>query len=130
MSLLPSSAFRAVNGAVEHLVRSGVGSPLAVGGGVIILETTGHVSGKRRHVPLIGARVGNRVTISTVRADSHWLRNVEENASVRVWLGGKRRSAFARVCRGPVNLVTLDVTDDADPVPAEGSDRSDAVATG
>jgi hypothetical protein len=122
MSLLPSSVVRTANGAVESLVRAGIGSPPALGGGVVVLETTGHKSGKRRHVPVLGARVGNRITVATVRADSHWLRNIEENPSVRVWLGGRRRSALARVSRAPLNLVSLDVVDEpgSDDAPAAG----------
>jgi hypothetical protein len=78
---------------------------------VVVLEMTGSESGRRRQVPVAGARWGDRLTISTVRSGSHWLRNVEINPSVKVWLGGRRRSATATVRRGPLNIVALELTD-------------------
>jgi hypothetical protein len=112
MSLLPSSALRLADRAVDFYVKSGVGSPWRVGGGVVVLETTGARSGRRRQVPVAGARWGDRLAVSTVRSGSHWLRNVEVDPSVKVWLGGRRRSATATVTRGPLNIVTLELTDD------------------
>ena len=112
MSLLSGSVVSALNGLVESVVKAGIGSPWAIGGGVVVLEMTGAETGRRRQVPVAGARWGDRLMISTVRSDSHWLHNVEENPSVRVWLGGRRRSAVARVNRGPINVVTLELADD------------------
>ena len=112
MSLLPGSALRMVDQAVDFYVKAGVGSPWRMGGGVVVLEMTGSKSGKRRHVPVAGARWGNRLVISTVRSGSHWLRNVEAEPSVQVWLGGRRRTATATVTRGPLNVVTLELTDE------------------
>jgi hypothetical protein len=112
MSLLPGSALRMVDQAVDYYVKTGVGSPWRVGSGVVVLEMTGAKSGKRRHVPVAGARWGNHLVISTVRSGSHWLRNVEADPSVQVWLGGRRRTATATVNRGPLNIVTLELTDE------------------
>lgn len=101
------AGFRLLNSVVEPAVKSGVANPLPIGAGAIVLETTGHKSGKTRRVPLLASRVCNRLVVSTVRGDSHWLKNVEKDPSVSVWLNGKARAATAAVQRGPLNVVTL-----------------------
>ncbi len=74
-----------------------------------MLETVGRVSGQPRRVPLLASRVGDKLYVSTVRGDSQWLRNVEADPAVRVWLGGKPRAAQATVARGPLNMVDVEL---------------------
>ncbi|MEO1060206.1 MAG: nitroreductase/quinone reductase family protein [Actinomycetota bacterium] len=102
------SAFRALNSVVVPAVRRGVGSPLPVGVGLVLLETTGRRSGKVREVPLVGFRVLDRVAVSTVRSDSQWLRNLEADADGGVWTWGRRRDVRADVTRGPLNVAVLE----------------------
>ena len=104
------TAFRTLNSVVRPAVLAGAGNPLPIGGGVVVLEVTGRVSGKPRQVPLLTTRVGNRLVVSTVRSDSQWLKNIEADAQVVVHLYGKRRTATASVNRGPLNtaVITLD----------------------
>lgn len=107
-NLIPSRLlFGALNRVVAPLARGGALSPPPLGGGVVVLETTGRRSGKRREVPLLATRVGDRVFVSTVRSDSQWVRNAEADSSVGVWLNGFRRDGVARVRRGPIQLVEV-----------------------
>jgi len=105
---VPQALFREVNRFVKPLVKAGLGSPLPVGLGAVVLESTGRVSGEPREVPVFGLRLGNRIMVSTVRDRSQWLRNLEANEDAAVWYGGRRHPARASVQRGPLNVVTLD----------------------
>jgi hypothetical protein len=104
------TAFRALNRLATPAIKAGLGSPLPSGLGTVVLESTGRVSGKRREVPLLGFRFGDRVLVSTVRNRSQWLRNLEADERAAVWYCGRRHEATASVERGPLNLVTLEIT--------------------
>ena len=90
-------------------VKAGAFTPPPFGVGLVVLETTGHRSGLRREVPLLAARVGRRITVSTGRADSHWVTNLEADEEPAVWVGGCKRAATAEVTRGRVNVASLRV---------------------
>jgi deazaflavin-dependent oxidoreductase (nitroreductase family) len=100
-------AFRALNRIMRPFVKRGAFSPPAIGGGLVVLETTGRTSRLPREVPLVATRLGDRVVVSTVRADSQWMRNLEAEPSAGVWIRGERRAATAQVRRGALNLVHL-----------------------
>lgn len=103
------AGFNALNSIVRPALRAGVGNPLPIGAGAVALETTGRRSGLTRTVPLLATRLGDTITVSTVRRDSQWLRNVEADSDVGVWLYGQRRPATATVTRGTPNTVQIEL---------------------
>ena len=107
---LTREAFRALNKVVVPALDQGIGNPLPIGVGAVVVETTGRVTGKPRRVPVLSARFCNRVVVSTVRADSQWLANLEADPAGRVQLHGGFRSATARVQRGPLNVAVLQLS--------------------
>lgn len=100
-------AFRTLNRVAKPLVKAGLGSPLPLGVGAVVLETTGRVSGKTREVPLLAVRTGDTVRVSTVRPTSQWFRNVEADGDTAVWYCGRRHTTTGSPRRGPLSVVTL-----------------------
>lgn len=94
--------FRTLNSVVRPLAKFGLGSPLPVGLGVVVVETTGRKSGQPREIPLLAARIGNRVDVSTVRGDSQWIKNLEADPESAIWLFGERREVTAEILPGEV----------------------------
>lgn len=102
--------FRALNRVVLPAVKAGLGSPLPFGGGIVVLETTGRVTKKRRQIPLVALRIGDRVAVSTVRKDSQWFANLEHDSDPRLWMWGRSRPVEADFIEGPISVATLKPT--------------------
>ena len=111
-TMIPDSitreTFRALNGVVKPALEVGIGNPLPIGVGAVLIETTGRKSGQPRQVPLLSMRFGDRLLVSTVRSDSQWLANLEADPKARVQLHGKSREATTAVSRGPLNVAVID----------------------
>jgi F420H(2)-dependent quinone reductase len=92
---LEAEYFRMLNRMVEPFVRAGFGSPLLFPLGAIVVETTGRKTGLPSSVPLMAARAGDLVIVSTVRRRSNWLKNLAAQPEVRYWLSGREVQARA-----------------------------------
>jgi len=90
--------FRRLNSVVEPAVRRGVASSRLTPASLIVLETTGFKSGKRRRTPLWSFQLGRYRVISTARGErSLWMRNLQKEPVGNYYLGGRLRPAEALV---------------------------------
>ena len=107
--LLTRRAFQALNAVVVPAVKAGIGSPLPVGVGLVVLETTGRSSGKQRHVPLLAARLGDKIAVSTVRGSSQWAKNLEAEPEAAVWVDGRKRCATGTIEPGTLTVASIEL---------------------
>ncbi|NND68610.1 MAG: nitroreductase family deazaflavin-dependent oxidoreductase [Halioglobus sp.] len=94
--------FRTLNSIVEPLVRTGVLSSRLAPGTLVVLESTGYLSGEPRRTPLLATRLGRYCLLSTFRGErSFWLRNLEARPEAILFLGGRQRAATCRALVAP-----------------------------
>lgn len=102
--------FDALNRVAVPAVRAGLGTPPPIGLGLVVLETTGRRSGLPREVPLVAARIGQHINVSTVRSGSQWIKNLEASPEASVWVAGRKRDVTATVGSGRLSVANLTVT--------------------
>ena len=101
MNELQRKAFRALNAVVRPTIQSGFGTPCLTPWGLVVLEHTGRRTGRTYESPLLALRLGRRVVVTTYRRDrSQWVRNLEEQPEIHLWLNGRRKPYRAMVLRG------------------------------
>ncbi len=106
ITALEQRFFRRLNGVVEPLVRSGVGSGARLPASLIVLETTGFRSGKTRRTPLWSLRLGRYRLVATARGErSFWVKNLGAKPKTRFYVGGERRKSEAIVISPGFNNV-------------------------
>jgi hypothetical protein len=93
---LPSSVFRAVNTVVRPLLDLGIGNPLPIGGGPVVVESTGRESGELRRTPLLSIRLGDTIAVSTIRSRSDWMANLQAEPHARLRLFGRDRDVTSQ----------------------------------
>ena len=97
---LEAGLFRAMNKVIEPSIRRGVGSAPFTPGTLIVLETVGRKTGRRSKVPLASLHVGQHILVGTFRGRrSQWVKNLDATPEVRFWLGGRARTATAKVLK-------------------------------
>ncbi len=102
------TGFRTLNHLIAPLVERGVGNPPILGVGPVVVQTRGRKSGLARRVPLLSARIGNTVIVSTVRPGSHWMANLQAAPSATVTLfGSERRADTEFTSIGPLRVAAL-----------------------
>ena len=90
--------FRRINSIVEPLVRRGVVSSSHTPASLVVMESTGYLSGQARRTPLWSLRLGDYRLVSTGRGRrSFWVRNLQANPEVRLFIGGRECQAEAIV---------------------------------
>ncbi len=102
------TGFRTLNHLIAPLVERGVGNPPLLGFGPVMVQTRGRKSGLARRVPLLSARIGNTVIVSTVRPGSQWMANLQAAPSATVTLfGSERRADTEFTSIGPLRVAAL-----------------------
>jgi deazaflavin-dependent oxidoreductase (nitroreductase family) len=89
------ASHRLLNPFVKAAARAGLPLP-----GIVILETTGRRSGKRRRTPVGKALEGDTLWVLAEHRRGGYVRNVEANPRVRVRIGRRWRDGTARVLPG------------------------------
>ena len=89
--------FRALNTLGGPVAQAGWFSPRILWPtGLILLETTGRVSGSKHRVPVLATLHAGYVIVGTVRAGrSQWYRNLLAEPRVSYWLRGEERQGSA-----------------------------------
>ena len=73
-----------------------------------MVQTKGRKSGLARRVPLLSARIGNTVIVSTVRPGSQWMANLQATPAATVTLFGSERDADTEFTPiGPLRVAAL-----------------------
>jgi deazaflavin-dependent oxidoreductase (nitroreductase family) len=86
-----------LNQIITPALRCGLGNPLPLTGGLVLLEMRGRRSGRLRTVPLSCIDFGPALVVSTVRERSQWVANLLAEPTATVWLRGRRREVRAAV---------------------------------
>jgi deazaflavin-dependent oxidoreductase (nitroreductase family) len=106
------ASHRLLNPFVKAAARAGLPLP-----GLVILETTGRKSGKKRRTPVGKALEGDTLWVLAEHRRGGYVRNIEANPHVRVRVGRSWRDGTARV------LLDDDVRERARRMPNQANTR-------
>ena len=75
---------------------------------MIVLETTGFISGNQRRTPLLSVKLGKYRLVSTFRGDrSFWMKNLKKDPRISYYLGGKKYASKALLIKREDSLKEL-----------------------
>jgi len=94
---LTDAALRHLSRVALPVIDAGIGNPVAIGTGPVVLESTGRRSGETRRTALLSLRVGDRLAVSTVRTGSDWVANLQADPRARVRLFGRDRDVVSEI---------------------------------
>lgn len=98
--LAPRFVFRLMK--IGPQVAYAVGLGPLIGGVILLLTTTGHVSDRKRVTPLQYEEVAGNIVIASARgASADWYRNLEADPRVEVRVKGRRFKGLAEPCADP-----------------------------
>lgn len=91
-------AYRTLNAWLEPLVRAGLGAPVLIPFGTIVLEVKGRKSGRIHSVPLLAYTVAGATAVSTFRGrQSQWVRNLRASPRCSWVIAGATHQGIATV---------------------------------
>lgn len=93
-SRYPSSLnqwLKPLNQTLTPLIKLGVGTPLNLTPGLVVLEVEGRKTKRQRTVPLVGYFAAPYLFLGTVRPSSQWIKNLALDDAPHVWVWGQRR---------------------------------------
>lgn len=108
MQQLEKQVFDRLNSLVVPLLMEGIGSSNIPPASLVVLESTGHKSGKTRKTPMWSLKLGRCRLVGTARGKrSFWVKNLYAQGDTRYFIAGEQVAASAIVLAPHFNNIHL-----------------------